>query len=524
MLLFRIEPHAHAAICRSEMQVGIRMIRSRSFGIKVALGFGVLFLMLLVIETVGYVSIARLWNNTNELRENYAAIDRLSELILTIEDAETGQRGFLLTGNEIYLEPYAAANSSIYKIVNQLRDLTAADPQQIQRLDQATGLIQAKMTELGRTISLRRTAGFDAALSDVEANQGKMVMDQLRQVIAAMSARERSTLRRRQTQVDFSTSLAQTTIVIASLLAFVLASLIGWYIAKSLTRQIGSAAALLQSSSGELQAAANQQVSGSTEQATAMNEIVTTISELLSTSRLIAENAQRVAEVARETSLTASRGDEKGQSTTQSFAGIKTKVDAVVVHVLELGKKSQQIGSITEMINELAEQTNILAINATIEAAGAGEWGKRFAVVADEIRKLADRVGVSSSEIRQLLDNIRASASATISATQDSSKLVDAGVREFAEVAISFKQIAALVSTASEAAREIELSTKRQASAVDQVRLGASGLVQTAHETETSSKQMLQTSSELAGLSRELALMVRSNGHRRVNGHQSLTE
>jgi methyl-accepting chemotaxis protein len=334
----------------------------------------------------------------------------------------------------------------------------------------------------------------------------------------------RISLHDRQARIDFATSLSETTIVIASLVAFVLAGLIGWYIAHSMTRKIGSAAVLLQSSSGELQAAANQQVSGSSEQATAMNEIVTTISELLSTSRLIAENAQRVAEVARETSLTASRGDEKGQSTTQSFAGIKTQVDAVVVHVLELGKKSQQIGSITEMINELADQTNILAINATIEAAGAGEWGKRFAVVADEIRKLADRVSISSSEIRLLLDNIRASASATISATQDSSKLVDAGVREFAEVAISFKQIAALVSTASEAAREIELSTKQQASAVDQVRLGASGLVQRAHETETSSKQMLQTSSELAGLSRELALMVRSNGHQGTNGIASIPE
>jgi methyl-accepting chemotaxis protein len=86
------------------------------------------------------------------------------------------------------------------------------------------------------------------------------------------------------------------------------------------------------------------------------------------------------------------------------------------------------------------------------------------------------------------------------------------------------KQIATLVSTASEAAREIELSTKQQASAVDQVRLGASGLVETAHETETSSKQMLQTSSELAGLSRELALMVRSNGHQPTNGIASIPE
>jgi hypothetical protein len=122
------------------------------------------------------------------------------------------------------------------------------------------------------------------------------------------------------------------------------------------------------------------------------------------------------------------------------------------------------------------------------------------------------RVSISSSEIRQLLDNIRSSAVPPLRRIQDGSKAVEAGVREFAEAAVLFRQIAALVSTASEAAREIELSTEQQASAVDQVRMGASNLVQTAHETDTSSKQLLQTSSELAGLSRELVLMVRSNG------------
>jgi len=85
-----------------------------------------------------------------------------------------------------------------------------------------------------------------------------------------------------------------------------------------------------------------------------------------------------------------------------------------------------------------------------------------------------------------------------------------------------FRQIAALVSTASEAAREIELSTEQQASAVDQVRVGASDLMQTAHETDTSSKQVLKTSSELAGLSRELVMMVRSNGHQAGNGRAAI--
>ena len=494
------------------------MNRSRSFGVLIALGSAVSFVMLVFVAFVGYFSIARIWNNIHDMGQTYEAIDQLSELMSVLKDAETGQRGYVLTGNDTYLEPYRLAESSIDNTLKQLRDLTADNPAQTRRLDQALPLIQSKMAELKQTIELRRTEGFDAALKVVVAGQGKVLMDNIGQLAAAMDDEERNLLRAEKSRTDFSANLSETTIISASILAFVLTGLVGWYLTSSLTRQIGSAAALLQSSSGELQAAANLQSSGSTGQATAVNEIATTINELLSTSRLIAENAQRVAKVAQETSLTASRGDETVQRTTQSIAGIKTQVDVVVVHVLELGKKSQLIGSITEMINELAEQTNILAINATIEAAGAGEWGKRFAVVADEIRKLADRVSVSSSEIRQLLDNIRASASSTIAATQDGSKLVDAGVREFAEAAVLFRQIAALVSTASEAAREIELSTEQQASAVDQVRVGASDLVQTAHETDTSSKQVLKTSSELAGLSRELVMMVRSNGHRAVNG------
>ena len=149
-------------------------------------------------------------------------------------------------------------------------------------------------------------------------------------------------------------------------------------ITQSLTGQIGQAVRHVESSSSELQSAANQQASGAKESSTAMNEITTTISELLATSRQIAESAQRVAHVAEDTSAAARAGDQTVQKTQESVSGIKRQVDLIVTHMLDLGKKSQQIGGILEIINELAEQTNILAINATIESAGAGEPGKRL--------------------------------------------------------------------------------------------------------------------------------------------------
>src|SRR5918994_2673135 len=127
------------------------------------------------------------------------------------------------------------------------------------------------------------------------------------------------------------------------------------------------------------------------------------------------------------------------------MAAIRDQVDLIVRHMLELGEKSQQIGSIVDIVSELAEQTNTPAINAPIEAAGAGEAGKRFAVVADEIRKLADRVGGSTKEIRGLIDDVRSAVNTTVMATESGSKAVDSGTAQFAEVTGALRRIASLV-------------------------------------------------------------------------------
>jgi methyl-accepting chemotaxis protein len=176
--------------------------------------------------------------------------------------------------------------------------------------------------------------------------------------------------------------------------------------------------------------------------------------------------------------------------------------------MLELGKKSQEIGAVLDIVSELAEQTNILSINATIEAAGAGESGKRFAVVADEIRKLADRVGGSTKEIRTLIDDVRSAVNTTVMATETGSKSVDSGSRQFGDVAAAFKQISGLVTSTTGASREIELSTKQQTTAVEQVNVAIANVTQASRETETSAAQTLQAVAQLAGLSRDLSRII----------------
>ena len=479
-----------------------------TFGRKLALGFAVAVVTLLLVGISGYRSTEHLIENDRWVSHTHEVRTKLADLISSLKDAETGQRGFVITADENFLDPYRGALPEIGKIVSDLRSLTADNEAQQRRLSALQPLIDGKLAELKRTIEMRRAQGFEATMKVVAAGEGKALMDQMRVVVAQMDGDEASLLKRRNAEAEASSESTKTVILWGSLLGVGLVAAAGTLISRSLASQLGAAVHHIQSSSAELQSAANQQATGAKEQASAMSEISTTISELLATSRQIAESARRVAEIADQTATAARSGDLTVEKGHESITGIRRQVDVIVHHMLDLGKKSQQIGSVLEIVSELAEQTNILAINATIEAAGAGDAGRRFGVVADEIRKLADRVGGSTKEIRGLIDDVRSAVNTTVMTTETGSKAVEAGADQFGRVAAAFKQIGSQVSTTTEAAKEIELSTKQQATAVEQVNVAITNVSQATKESEVSTGQTLRTAVELAHLSRELLRLI----------------
>lgn len=288
-------------------------------------------------------------------------------------------------------------------------------------------------------------------------------------------------------------------------LAVFLSALLSASLAQHISDRVAEALRGVQRSSGELEGTAGQQANSARELASATSEISVTIRELLATSRQISDAARSVSNIADQTGASAKEGDSLVKRAQEALVAMRQRVDEIVMHMLNLGNKSQQIGSILEIINELAEQTNILSINATIEAAGAGEAGQRFAVVADEIRRLADRVGNSARDIRALVDEVRAAANTTVMATEDGSKAVAAGTQQFGEVLKTFEQIAHRVEETTVAARQIELSTKQQTGAVEQVNTAMAEVVRSAKETESSAQHTLKTCAELAQISKQLA-------------------
>ncbi len=484
------------------------MDNNLTFGRRLAVGFGFAAFVLLLVAAISYKTTNDLIENESLVSHTHEVRTNLALVLSALVSAETGQRGYILTGRDEYLVVHEEGLADIQPALVALKQQTLDNANQQRRLVALETAVTARLAVMRQGLELRRDQGMDAAVKFVMSDRGRELMQNVRTIIGEADREEAALLATRDAEAKNSAAFANGVQVWGSLAGLVVIALIGYFITQSLGRMIGGAVGQIQSSSAELQAAATQQATGAKEQTTATSEITTTVSELLATSRQISESARRVSQIAEQTADGSRKGLTTVESTAESLAGVRRQVDQIVTHMLELGKKSQEIGAVTDIVSELAEQTNILAINATIEAAGAGESGKRFAVVADEIRKLADRVGGSAKEIRGLIEDVRGAVNTTVMATETGSKSVDAGSRLFAEVAQSFSQISQLVGTTTEAAREIELSTKQQTSAVEQVNMAIANVAQASKETEASSTQTLQTSVQLSGLSKDLLRII----------------
>jgi methyl-accepting chemotaxis protein len=359
----------------------------------------------------------------------------------------------------------------------------------------------------------RKRTGDPLAAAKLNSDRAIPLRKEVQAALADLITRVRADVEADRTESSRQANIAIAVIMALGAVTTGSAIVVAWRLSRDLRREVGAAVGHIQSSSAELEAAAAQQVNGGRDQASAMNEITTTINELLITSRQIADSAQRVSQIAEETEAAARNGDHTIDQTRASITAIRTQVDQIVQHMLALGEKSQQIGTVVDLVSELAEQTNILAINATIEASGAGEWGRRFAVVAEEIRKLADRTAASAKEIRALIEDVRGAVNTTVMATEIGAKAVDAGSRQFDDATSSFREIAQLVATTNDATREIELSTKQQTTAVEQVNVAVSDTARVSRETESSAVQTKQTAAHLSNLSGELLDMVGTRSH-----------
>ncbi|MDZ8183949.1 MAG: response regulator [Nostoc sp. ChiSLP02] len=202
----------------------------QQFLTRIAQGFALALVILVLIGTLSYQSTQVLINTSKELLNTQVTINCLQELLSHIKDAETGQRGYILTGNEAYLEPYQTALVKVAPEIQQLRKLTPEDPQQLNQIDTLESLIVVKLNELKKTIDLRQHQGLDAALEVIKTDRGNNLMNDIRNIIREMENEEQEKLQQhlKITKISIQNTVLMQAIAIC--LSFLILAIVYYFI------------------------------------------------------------------------------------------------------------------------------------------------------------------------------------------------------------------------------------------------------------------------------------------------------
>ncbi|MBF0500367.1 MAG: methyl-accepting chemotaxis protein [Candidatus Riflebacteria bacterium] len=222
-------------------------------------------------------------------------------------------------------------------------------------------------------------------------------------------------------------------------------------------------------SSNNILAAVEEQASVASQQSASVTEITATMEEFSASSRQIAEHSKEVVEIANQTQEKSKRGAQFVEEFSGKMYEIRSENQKNIDEILQLGKKSKEISKVMEIINNVADQTKLIAFNAALEASSAGEAGKRFGVVASEIRRLADNVMESTGEIENKINEIQEATQNLVLASEKSSTAVQEGVNSSVSFVETLEGIVSGNLATTEAARQISLSTQQQRTASDQV-------------------------------------------------------
>lgn len=272
----------------------------------------------------------------------------------------------------------------------------------------------------------------------------------------------------------------------------------------SLVKHIQDGGMQIGLSSRDILVASEQQASGSTEQAASVTEISATIEELATTSKQIADSAGAVGSTAEEALSSARTGHETVDDTIEGMDEIRQATQQIAGKILDLGQKSQAIGHIIEMISDIADRTDLLALNTAIEAARVGEAGKGFAVLAQEIRVLAENVVESTKQIRDLLTEIQGSINASVMAMEEGTKKVEKGTDLVNRTGGSLEEILSMIERTTNATKQIMVSTRQQETASEQVVVAMREIAEVSQQSAENAKRTTSVADKLASLSENL--------------------
>ncbi len=268
--------------------------------------------------------------------------------------------------------------------------------------------------------------------------------------------------------------------------------------------QIHNAGNAIASTLAEVRGATSAQSSSAAQQAAAVNETTTTLEEIRATSSQTLEKAQALGQSAERSRQESEQGIQAVSQAITGMNDIRERVRGIAETILALSEQTQQIGEITDVVANLAQQSKMLALNASIEAAKAGEAGKGFAVVASEVKDLAEQSQQSTTQVHKILQEIRHATDRAVMATEEGSKGVDAGNQRVERTREVMDKLSEVIRDTALASQQIVAVVRQEAVGIDQVANAMDDINQATNQFVAATRQTEQATVDLSSLAEQL--------------------
>ena len=483
----------------------------------------------------------------------YEVINEFELIGSNLKDAETSQRGYIITGEDRFLETYRDGVAKIQDHFVNVRKLTSDNEHQQIRLEKLKTLLDKRVENLATNVEIRKNDGFEAVKKNILADVGRKTMNEIRTILDEAAAEESALLTKRSAANNDLIQMARTiSMAGAALFIFVFAmtaifirrSILGplqqvmtlaneisvgnlkqnqldvrsndeigdlarifntmLSFLREMAKQNTEVASNLGTAASEILAAIQQQAAAVREQAAAIQQTTTTMEEIGQSGAQVNERGRQISNSAELTLTAANAGIGAVQGTNLTMVGIRSQVESVAENIVNLSERNQTIGELITSVNDIAEQSNLLALNAAIEAADAGDHGRRFSVVANEMKNLSEQCKGATVQVRLILGQIQKGINTSVMLTEEAVKRAEGGKQQ---ADLAEKTILQLTGTTNESVKTFQQiigATNQQQIGFEQITQALKSIRIGAEQTAASTSQLEKAALSLNNLGQQL--------------------